>query len=250
MARQARQKCEAGIYHVMLRGVNRQPIFEDDEDSARFLSTLDRFKKECRCPVLAYCLMGNHVHLLIKENDTPLQVFFKKAGVSYVYYFNQKYDRVGPLFQDRYRSEPIQDDAQLLQTLRYIHRNPVKAGLCARPEEYRLSSYREYVTGEDGLADRGFILSMVSREELIRSTNEYVEDTTGEPDAQRKKLSDKAALALMKELCGKTPIGELQTLKKPERDRLLVRMKESGISLTQINRLTGISKSIISRAGK
>ena len=133
----------------MLRGINRQLIFEDDEDRSKFLDLLCRFKKECGFELSGYCLMGNHVHLLIKENAVPLERIIKKIGTAYVYYFNQKNDRVGHLFQDRFRSEVVHDDPQLLQTLRYIHRNPVKAIL----EDYRYC--RKAAETTDGSGSKG-----------------------------------------------------------------------------------------------
>ena len=80
--------------------------------------------------------MGNHVHLLMKFEQDPIEVVFKKIASLYAIYFNTKYQRIGHLFQDRYSSEPVEDDAYFLQVLRYIHMNPVKAGLCKVPEDY------------------------------------------------------------------------------------------------------------------
>ena len=142
MARQARQKSEAGIYHIILRGSNRQILFEDEEDFSKFKSLLSFYKKRCGFALYGYCLMDNHIHLLMKEAENPavlfingkeiefgpgesLETIFKRIGVSYVGYFNRKYKRTGHLFQDRFKSEPIDTDAYLLMALRYIHRNPV-----------------------------------------------------------------------------------------------------------------------------
>ena len=122
----------SGIYHVMIRGINYQSIFEDSEDREKYLQLLRNTRKRCGFALYGYCLMGNHVHLLVKEAagpsvitmqggdvevgpGEPLESIFKRLGVSYVRYFNRKYKRVGHLFQDRYRSEPIEDDAYLLR---------------------------------------------------------------------------------------------------------------------------------------
>ncbi len=99
MPRLARQKSETGFYHILLRGVGRQNIFEDDEDKQRFLETLERYKKELNFELHAYCLMGNHVHLLIKDVANQLDQIMKKIAGSYAYYFNRKYERVGHLEQ-------------------------------------------------------------------------------------------------------------------------------------------------------
>ena len=249
MARHSREQSETGVYHVMLRGINRQLIFEDDEDRSKFLDLLCRFKKECGFELFGYCLMGNHVHLLIKENAVPLERIIKKIGTAYVYYFNQKYDRVGHLFQDRFRSEVVHDDPQLLQTLRYIHRNPVKAGMCSEPEEYSFSSYLQYKNEENGIADTDFILSMVSAEELIQFTNQPNDDVFIDiSEKQQKRPTDREAKEIMISVCGNLSAAEFQTFGRRERDEFLVRLKEKGLSITQINRLTGVSRTIISRA--
>ena len=144
MPRKVRRTCESGIYHVMLRGINRQRIFEDERDYRQFLSTLAKYRTVCGYTLLGYCLMPNHVHLLIREGDEPLPTVFRRIGASYVYWYNGKYGRVGHLFQDRYKSEAVEDEAYLLTVARYIHQNPVKAGLCETPGKYLYSSYMDY----------------------------------------------------------------------------------------------------------
>jgi len=98
MPRVARIKSESGIYHVMLRAINQQTIFKDDEDCMRFLECLAECKKLSGFELYAYCLMENQVHLLIKEASEPLAQIFKRLGARYVYWYNWKYERSGPLF--------------------------------------------------------------------------------------------------------------------------------------------------------
>lgn len=104
MPRKARTRAESGIYHVMLRGINCQQIFEDEEDNEMFLKILRDYKPVCGYQLLAYCLMGNHVHLLIKEGTESLEQTFKRIGARFVYWYNTKYQRVVHLFQDRFRA--------------------------------------------------------------------------------------------------------------------------------------------------
>ena len=143
MPRQARRKSESGIYHIILRGINQQQIFEDEEDSRRFLETLSKYKEQCGYEIYAYCLMGNHVHILLKEGKENLTLVLKRIAGSYVYWYNWKYHRSGHLFQDRFKSEPVEDDAYFLTVIRYIHQNPVKAGICRNVDGYKFSSYNE-----------------------------------------------------------------------------------------------------------
>lgn len=105
--RQARRKSESGIYHIILRGINQQQIFEDEEDSYRFLETLSKYKEQCGYEIYAYCLMGNHIHILLKEGKENLTLVLKRIAGSYVYWYNWKYRRSGHLFQDRFKSEPV-----------------------------------------------------------------------------------------------------------------------------------------------
>ena len=145
MPRYLRPKSATGIYHVMLRGVNRMNIFFYKEDKLKFLDTLIRMKSNGEYILYGYCIMDNHVHLLIKEEKEPLSQTMKRIGVSYSLYYNKKYERVGHLFQNRFRSECIETDGRLLTCLRYIHNNPVEAHMVKDPSAYSWSSYNIYI---------------------------------------------------------------------------------------------------------
>ena len=145
MPRQATKKSATGIYHIMLRGINRQTIFEDGKDSQIFKEAIGIYKAQTDCQVYAYCLMKNHVHLLVKIDEDKIGVFMRKVGAKYVYWYNLKYNRIGGLFQDRYKSEVVEDESYFITVLRYIHQNPVKAGLYKNLYDYKESSYNEYL---------------------------------------------------------------------------------------------------------
>ncbi len=115
MPRSARKKSISGIYHVVLRGTNKQRIFEDDQDNQKFLQTIRAHKKTSGYEVYAYCLMSNHIHLLMKEGKEDLGIVFRRIGASFVYWYNWKYSRKGHLFQDRYKSEVVESDKYLWQ---------------------------------------------------------------------------------------------------------------------------------------
>lgn len=162
MSRRKREKSSTGLYHVMLRGINKNDLFLEDDDRGHFLQLLADKKAQDNFLLPAYCLMDNHVHLLIKEQNCELSHIMKRINVSYVGYFNRKYDRIGPLFQDRYRSEKIEDEAYLLAVARYIHQNPVKANIVAKPQFYQWSSYRDYIDSNENstLVDTEMLLGM------------------------------------------------------------------------------------------
>ena len=152
MPRTARRLSKTGIYHVMVRGINRQDIFLDKVDRSMYLAKLSVVKERSDCQIYAYCLMVNHVHLLIAEGSETISQVMKRLGCAYVYWYNQKYERIGHLFQDRFRSEPIDSEAYLLTALRYIHQNPVKAGIASSCDKFLWSSYHDYMIPWKGKA--------------------------------------------------------------------------------------------------
>lgn len=166
MPRNGRQKVLYSTYHIMQRGNEQQEIFKNTHDRIYFLKLLNKIKLKYQFRLYAYCLMDNHIHLAIYDNGTDISQIMKSLNVSYVSYFNNKYQRRGHLFQDRFKSELVMDDAYLLELSRYIHNNPVKACLVSRPEEYDWSSYRIYISGKDDkLVNKEFILSLFSQDQ-------------------------------------------------------------------------------------
>ena len=243
MPRNARKKSSTGIYHVMLRGINKQQIFEDDEDRQRFLETLSKYSDECSFTLYAYCLMGNHVHILIKEGHEGLPSIFKRIAGSYVYWYNWKYHRTGHLFQDRFKSEPVEDDGYFLTVLRYIHRNPVKARLHKKLEHYPYSSYLEYLSYPD-IVSTEFALSMLSKEEFVDFHNQENEDQCLEME-DNFRLTDDEAKDIIKKITKCKTITEFQALDVEKRNIYIQKLHKNGLSIRQISRLTGISKKVI-----
>lgn len=158
MPRTARKISKTGFYHVIIRGVNKERIFIDDEDRKMFLRLLKFYKADMNCKIHAYCLMSNHVHLLIEDKKLKIGELMKNITCVYAGEFNKKYNRVGHLFQDRFNSQNVEKQDYLFRVIRYIHRNPEKAGIC-KTEEYRWSSYNEVIYGSK-IIDRDFILNI------------------------------------------------------------------------------------------
>jgi len=179
MPRQSRQKGEFSIYHIIQRGNERKNLFLSDEDRTRFLDTVGRMKKKYNFLLYAYCLMDNHVHLLIDDNGNDISQILKSINISYEYYFNHVYQRYGHLFQDRFKSELVKDEGYLLEVSRYIHNNPVKAGITGSPLDYEWSSCSVYTgnrKNEAELIDTGRILNYFSCEasNAVKEYTEYV----------------------------------------------------------------------------
>lgn len=251
MARVARIKSNTGIYHIMVRGINKQNIFEDDEDRIKFLEILRFFKDQCKYELYGYCLMNNHIHILIREIDDSISVSIKRISSTYVKWYNKKYERCGHLFQDRFKSEPIDDEFSLLRVLRYIHQNPLKAGMTKQILGYTWTSYYEYIS-EKNIVDTHIILDILSpdRDKAIDFYVDFMDEINDDvflDNDIKLPISDNKVLEHIKSL-GINSTSELQQLKRNERNEILKKLKElESVSLRQLSRVTGISKSVIAR---
>ena len=246
MSRTARQRCESGYYHVILRGIGKQILFEEEEDNDRFISTVQRYRRELAFGLAAWCLMENHVHLLIHDVRGELDLIMKKIAGSYAIYYNRKYDRSGHLFQDRYMSEAIETDDYLLTVVRYIHRNPEKAGI-AEAGEYRWSSYAGYMSPCDTL-DNTSVLEMIGGSGCFADWVRREKDGNCLDVREKRWIHDDEARKLICDTFGLTSGTQLQRLEKKARDAALRRLKERGLTVRQLERLTGINRGVIQKA--
>ncbi len=163
MPRIPREYSETGIYHIMVRGNARENVFIDNQDKGKLLKIIFEKKKDELFLLYAYCIMNNHAHFVLKEMKESISNSMKKITTSYAIYFNKKYNRVGHVFQDRFRSEVIKNDSYLLSAIRYVHNNPEKAGI-ANKEEYPWSSYQFYNSHDSKLPEIIDILKYFSPE--------------------------------------------------------------------------------------
>jgi REP element-mobilizing transposase RayT len=236
----------------MVRGINRQDIFQNNEDRIVFLEKLSAVKERSECSIYAYCLMSNHVHLLIGEGVETISQIMKRLGSSYAYWYNKKYERIGHLFQGRFRSEPINVETYLLAALRYIHQNPVKAGIAQSCESYPWSSYHDYINPErtaKSLTDTELGLKTTGG---LRQFAEFHQkpcsnDLLDIDDVTR--ATDALAEQLIKQVLGGRTTVDLLEMPIPERNMLLRKLKAlPGVSHRQIERVTGINRNMIQRA--
>ena len=149
MARRPRLFAPGLLYHVIVRGNQRQKTFTTDRDYQAYLERLAKYRKAYRVTVHAYCLMPNHVHLLLECSDVPLSRFMQGLQQSYTQYFNRAHHKVGHLFQGRYKAIICEKDEYLLELVRYIHLNPVRCGLVRKVERYRYSGHHAYLGGKE-----------------------------------------------------------------------------------------------------
>jgi len=252
LPRKARQKSESGIYHIIMRGINRQVIFCEDEDFHKLLQALQHYKNICGYHLYAYCLMSNHVHLLMKIEHESLAQIMRRVCGKFVYWYNKKYDRSGYLFQDRFRSEPVEDDSYLLTVVRYIHQNPLKANLVRKIEDYPWSSYNGYIR-RDSLIDKDFVLNIFDNNSK-KALREFIKFNNQSSDQECidieeiKRISDKEAVKIIERVCKVDRADEILNFDKKSRTGFLRKLKTEGLSVRQLERLTGINRGIIQRA--
>lgn len=249
MPRKPRKRSNTGIYHVMLRAVNGQTIFQDNEDYEKLIQTIGEFKEVSKYEIYAYCIMSNHVHLLIKEIKEDLGIIFRRIGAKFVYWYNWKYKRRGHLFQDRYKSEVVEDDKYFLTVLRYIHQNPIKAGIVNDVAKYSWSSYKEYL-GKDSICDIKFALGLFDDDNkkalaLFRKFNSRENNDQCLDYEEPVRIDDVEATTIVTKLTGVKDPRQIIDLKKDKRNKIIKELRNSGLSIRQIERLTGVSFGVI-----
>lgn len=309
MARKPREMSATGVYHVCLRGVNKQRIFEYPEDYEGFFRILrqamltDKNGQQLDEPnfeIYAYCLMDNHVHLLLGTQKISIGEIVKRVAGSYAQFFNWRYKRVGHLFQDRFRSEACTNSSYFYTLLEYIHMNPVKAGICASPDKYKYSSYseisgknkgenlcsfnpniedvteqtiRDWVStihipqsnmSDDPYASVRKIISeqyydlrhltaagMSKEDESLLARFTHWGQTllcnlfqAKQDNASAEEL-DKLIVETLLGLSGAASISEFQRLEKRAMRGVLAQVRDAGISIRRLSRISGISEGII-----
>ena len=243
-----RQQCESNLYHVIIRGEGRMLLFEDRLDREVFLDLMRQKRAECSVELLAWCLMGNHVHLLLHAELANISAFMERVERPYVRHFNNRHDHIGHLFQGRFKSIPVVGDPQLLETVRYIHRNPVEGGV-AESCQYEWSSYGEYL-GKDDICSTSLVMEMLGgRHEFERfHASGYERERLSSRSLAERRPSDAETSRLLSDLLAERGLTALPKDDRSLRDSVLAEMKARGASVRQIERVTGIGRNIIARA--
>ena len=161
MPRIARNQYNGKIFHITVKGINSEYIFDNNEDKTEYLKLLHEKKININIKILAYCIMNNHAHILLKcEEISEISEFMKKVNTAYAIFYNKKYDREGYVFKNRFYSQSIIDRKHLLSCITYIHRNPVKANIVKNMNAYSFSSYNEYFYKNKNV--------IISKDDIIR----------------------------------------------------------------------------------
>src|SRR2546427_1874136 len=225
MARKPRIEIPGGLYHIITRGNNRRRIFRSHDDYLKFLAFLESQKVKRPFYLYAYCLMPNHVHLLAEMQDDPISRVMHGLLTAYSQYHNRKYRKVGHLFQGRYKAVVCQSDRYLAQLVRYIHLNPVRAKMVARPEDYEYSGHRAYL-GVDraGLVDTEAVLRHfgAKKKRAVEAYSQFVNaalDQQSQPEyylaAEGRMLGDDEFLDEVKHRIGEYVGDQNKGVRKP-----------------------------------
>ncbi len=246
MPRQARQYSESGYMHIYIRGNGKQIIFEDRKDYIYYLNLLKQYSIETNVSICTFCLMENHVHLIVYDPGHNISQMMRKLGMTYAGTFNKKYHRTGHLFDGRFRSVPIESENYLLTAFRYVLNNPRKAGICSA-SEYPWNSYSRYGRPESFVDTSVFQKLIGSKEEYEAFINaKYEEDN---PELEGIIMNDEWALSVIRKYLHIESGSALQTYNRKDRDEALDLLRKKGLTIRQIERLTGINRSVIQRVG-
>lgn len=148
MPRTPRNQFDTGFFHIISQGINKEYIFNEECNKQKYLYLLKKYSLKFKIKIISYCIMDNHVHLLVYSNQiSEISKYMHNLNLSYSQYYNKKYNRVGYVFRDRYKSQYIYDRNYLFKCIKYIHMNPVKADMVKNEKDYKYSSYNEYAKG-------------------------------------------------------------------------------------------------------
>lgn len=250
MPRHSRQKTSTRTYHIVIKGADRQLLFEEGKDYTKYLEFIECYKKECQFELFAYCLMSNHVHLLIRHSPNySLETIFRRMNTSYAIWFNMKYDRTGFVQNGRYYSEPVDTERYLLTVAKYIHFNPTKAGIEQAPgASYPWSSFHDYQNQHTGLTDTALILDITGGLEQFQTLHATEpDDKCLDIDLFRKRLPDDVAKDIILDVSHCSSTTEFQKLSLMERNQNILLIHKKGVSIRQLNRLTGTPRGVIER---
>lgn len=235
---------ESGYMHIYTRGNGKQIIFEDRADYIRYLNLLKKYSSESGVKICAFCLMENHVHLIIYDPDRKISDLMHKLSSAYSGYFNWKYKRTGHVFEGRFNGIPIESEEYLLRAFRYVLNNPKKANIC-KSEDYLWSSYRGYGKA-DSFVDTAVFQELVGYREAFEAFIAAAYEDC--PELEELTRNDDWAKAVIRDVLGVRSGTELQHYDADRRNEALRLLKSRGLTVRQIERLTGINQVTIINA--
>ena len=256
MATKPRKHSNSGFYHCFQRGVNQCDIFEDDDDRLFLLERLKKYADEVKAEVHAWCLMDNHYHLVIRAELGALSALMRKTNSVYAKHFNMRHRRSGPLFEGRFSSVCIETDDQLLSTIRYVHRNPIRHDKTTLCGQYPWTSYGEYVLASPTICRIDVAAKLFENREGFLKYHEIDRDYERhlDLDTSGPMRDDEARWRADEILRGtgfEVSVSNVSRLSRADRDKALWLIAHTiRCSLRQLQRLTAVAYSAIHRAVK
>ena len=261
MPRVARIYSEFKVYHVTIRGIDKQNIFFDEKDRYKFLNLIKKSKEKYDHEIYVYCLMDNHVHLVMYDKENQLSKIMQSIEISYAIYFNKKYNRVGHLFQNRFFSKKVEDTRYLLQLCRYIHHNPLKAQI-EKTENYKWSSYKEYI-GTPKIVNSTFLLLFFSKN-IKKAKEEFVKfhniDSDEDKETEIKnifeyelceKFTDQEVEKYICELFNIDNVYDILQYNNKIRNEKFEKLKcFKNVPISQLSRVIGVNRKMLERTIK
>lgn len=241
--RKPRQYSKSGFYHVVIRGVNKQNIFYDENDHVLFLNLLKKYSRKFDIVVHAYCLMDNHVHLEIEDKKKNISIFMQSICSVYARLFNRKYDRIGHLFQERYASEIIEDKSYFMTVFKYIMQNPEKANIC-KMNAYKWSSFHCYKYYNSFVHKELLLEYFGNMKNLYEAIQEETHENCLEIELRYSERKARDIEKVKEILKSNNPIVNPDLPMNIIKNKMQ-QLKAAGLSIRTISRITGINKYII-----
>lgn len=255
MSKIPRRYSISNTYHIIIKGIDNQNIFYDNQDRRVFLEKFLTTKKDYDIQIYSYSLMDNHVHMVIKIQKEFLSKAMQSLMIRYVRFFNKKYDRIGTLVQCRFKSKNIEDQDYFLKVCRYVHRNPENAGI-AKTDSYEWSSYQEYVKKEK-IVDKKILLHYYNNDinEFIKYTNECENDENLNELAEYEimnKLTDEELLGIIMKMFNINDVDKIASFfknhDKEELKKDIEKIKKiRATNKTQVARVIRVNRKIITK---
>ncbi len=250
MPRLKREISISKVYHVIIRGINKQDIFLDKQDYLKFINEVERTKEKYKYEIYAYSLMNDHVHFVIYDKNDKISIVMQSLNISYSSYFNKKYERTGHLFENRFKSKAIESEGYLKNVVRYIHKNPENAGL----KRYEWTSYNEYLYKEK-LINKDMVIKAFGedKESAINNFKYFHKNYSKYQDYDKgyellTRISDEEAIEIIKNIIKEDNPLKIQQYDKIEREKAITKiLKIEGITKVQISRIIGISRKTIGK---
>lgn len=247
MPRNARNCINTTFFHIMVQGLNKEYIFNQNDDKAQYLKLINIIRVEFRVDIIAYCIMDNHVHILV-QTDTieQLSKFMHKINTLYAKYYNNENNRVGYVFRDRYKSQEIYSEKQLRACVNYIHNNPIKAKICKFPYEYKYSSYNKYMQNieiferniREATKNNQIISQRGEQEAIVEANMIFLEDQDEKEEEIQNAINEFLDL-------NKIDLEILKKNKKYLEDMIIILKNNYNISLRKIADYLNIGREVV-----